>query len=724
MDYLGHRTEDGREQSLKDHLNGVSELAGQFAGSFGESEYGRLAGRYHDIGKYSREFQRYIRKGGGEKVDHSTAGMQVFLGLRNNAVIPIAFSIAGHHAGLPDGGSRKDIASDPTIFGRKRRQVPDYTSYREELPDPGKIVPSPFLIEVWKNRFSQQFYTRMLFSCLVDADYLDTERFMQGDPGRGAFASVAELEKKLTSYVAKNFSHPNSEINKKRTAILQECLTAGREKDAPLQSLTVPTGGGKTIASLAFALCNAVRMGRERIIYVIPYTSIIEQTAAVFREILGEENVVEHHVQAEYDDTDERMNRQRLATENWDAPVIVTTNVQFFESLFANRSSRCRKLHNIANSVVVFDEAQMIPVPFLKPCMEAIRELISGYRCTALLCTATQPSLGKFFSEQHIEEICGDIPGNHEFFRRVKIVYLDQPIGQDELAAKLMAERQVLCIVNTKKTARELFEKLSGEGNWHLSTNLYPKHRERQLAAVRESLKKDETCRVVATSLIEAGVDVDFPFVYRQMAGLDSIVQAAGRCNREGKRDREKSQAFVFRFEQEKTPTSIALNRSIAEEICEDKRYADDLGSPEAIQRYFERLHKIETDSNTDGLDAQKILDCIKEENFPFAEIARRFMLIRENTKPVLIPLEEKAKEIEKALGSGHISRSLLRQAGKYCVSVRCGKEYAPLETMQRNGAIGPLDERGELYVLLDESQYDRNIGLNEKAEEGQAMIY
>ena len=712
IEFWGHRAENGRVQLLLEHLQGVSNLAGEFADAFGEKEMGKLVGLYHDIGKYSKEFQEYIRAGGGRKIDHSSAGMQELMATKRKELIAAAFCVAGHHGGLPDGGTKVDVPDSGTLQGRQKKTLCDYSAYREEWSEPTFGAPSSLQQGTMASKFAFMFYTRMLFSCLVDADFLDTERFMRGETKRGAFASLETLKEKLDAHIERNFLHPVSEINKRRTKILLECLTAGDERDDSLQSLTVPTGGGKTIASLAFALHHAVRMGRRRIIYVIPYTSIIEQTAAIFRDILGDENVVEHHMQAEYDDMDETMNRKRLATENWDAPIIVTTNVQFFESLFANRTSRCRKLHNISNSVVIFDEAQMIPVEFLRPCMEAVKELTEHYHCTALLCTATQPSLDKFFSRK-IREICSDVAGNYDFFRRTTISRTESPLSLETLAARLMREEQVLCIVNTKREARELFEKLSGVGNWHLSTNLYPEHRKRQLDAIRTALKNGEPCRVVATSLIEAGVDVDFPCVYRQLAGLDSIVQAAGRCNREGKRVREESKVYVFRSEQEKKNPSIALNRSVAETVCNKRDYADDLGAPAAIRFYFDLLHRIESSGEKDGLDAHAILRNIENKQFPFAQTAKDFILISDATKPIFIPVGREAETIAETLRRGDYSRSLLRRAGKYIVSVY--EDFAL--KLEEKGRIVATDDEKKLYILTDKDLYDSSVGLKDITE-------
>ena len=361
------------------------------------------------------------------------------------------------------------------------------------------------------------------------------------------------------NYITKNFFNEdnaryNEPINRRRRKILQECISSGSNTTENLMSLTVPTGGGKTIASMAFALNNAIKNGRQRIIYVIPYTSIIEQNAKVFAGIFGGENVVEHYSSAEYDDTDsEEGNIKRLATENWDAPIIVTTNVQFFESLFSNRTSKCRKLHNIANSVIIFDEMQIIPEGFLKPCLKSIEQLTKQYNCTAVICTATQPSLEKFFERQVINEICSEVENNYDFFRRTTITVLERKLTKEEMSERLKNNSKVLCIVNKKKSANEIFEMLKDEENtFCLTTNLCSVHRSKILQQIKSCLEENKSCRVISTSLVEAGVDLDFPCVYREKAGLDNIIQSAGRCNREGKFSKEDSLTFVFTLSDEK----------------------------------------------------------------------------------------------------------------------------------------------------------------------------
>ena len=733
--YLGHLDEKtGRAQLLRDHLTGVADLAGRFAAAFGEEEMGRLLGLYHDVGKYSREFQTYIRADEAEKkkrrgsVDHSTAGAQEIAKLRQGAAAPLAFCIAGHHAGIPNRGERADPEGSATLLGRlKRKGLPDYRAYRTENDAPA-AVPSALYAQVAAEAFPAMLYTRMLFSCLVDADFLDTEDFMAaGKAGREGFASLDTLLERLQKSLEENFLKPKTEkekqkrqlpINEKRSALLAQSIAAGKEAKGNLYRLTIPTGGGKTISSLAFALHYAAhaKRKRKRIIYVIPYTSIIGQNAAVFRELLGEENVVEHHQHVDYDDVqDTDMNRKRLATENWDAPVIVTTNVQFFESLFSNRPSKCRKLHNLAESIVIFDEAQMIPLDYLRPSLAAIEALVRHYACTAVLCTATQPPLGQFFSDDMQPlEICPALMENAAFFRRTKIELREGTLTEEELAEEMAAHAQALCIVNVKKTAQHVFDLLEEEeGNYHLSTNLYPVHREQVLAEIRARLKDGKTCRVISTSLVEAGVDLDFPCVLREINGLDSIVQAAGRCNREGRRSAEESVVHVFSLEK------LARNAQLAARLTKlvAREHGDDMANPLAIQRYFEELYDV---SGPVRLDKEEIMDKIEE--LAFADVAEKFRFIADKTKAVLIPRTEEARHLLGRIEQGERSRSLMRMAGRYMVQVYAGKPTALFDRLAAQGKIRILDET--VAVLDDVSWYDAQKGLKENISEGEGMFY
>ena len=738
--YLGHLDEKtGRAQLLRDHLTGVADLAGRFAAAFGEEEMGRLLGLYHDVGKYSREFQAYIRAGEEEKkkrrgsVDHSTAGAQEIAKLRQGAAAPLAFCIAGHHAGIPNRGERADPEGSATLLGRlKRKGLLDYRAYRTENDAPA-AVPSALYAQVAAEAFPAMLYTRMLFSCLVDADFLDTEDFMSaGNVEREGFASLDTLLERLQESLEEKFSKPKTEkekqklqlpINEKRSALLAQSIAAGKEAKGNLYRLTIPTGGGKTISSLAFALHYAAhaKRKRRRIIYVIPYTSIIEQNAAVFRELLGEENVVEHHQHVDYDDAqDTDMNRKRLATENWDAPVIVTTNVQFFESLFSNRPSKCRKLHNLAESIVIFDEAQMIPLDYLRPSLAAIEALVRHYACTAVLCTATQPPLGQFFpADLQPIEICPALMENADFFRRTTIRLREEAMTEERLAAELAAQERVLCIVNVKKTAQRIFDLLGEqEGTYHLSTNLYPVHREQVLEEIRERLKDGKPCRVISTSLVEAGVDLDFPCVLREINGLDSIVQAAGRCNREGRRSAEESVVHVFSLEKREKSKVPSENVRLAAELTKEavRNFGEDMANPEAIRSYFEELYDLIGDEN---LDKKKIME--ESQEFSFAKIASDFRFIEDLTRPIFIPATIEAETLLVRLESGERSRSLMRKVGRYIVTVYTKCNGGPFEQLAARGKIRMLDEN--LAVLTDMTVYDAQKGLLSNVGEGEGMF-
>lgn len=415
------------------------------------------------------------------RVDHSTAGAVECWKLQQPFA---AFAVAGHHGGLPNGGSRMDPSDKNTLHGRLKKQrdglLKPYNAWVQELTLPHAEIPD--FLKQCNAELEPVFFTRMLYSCLVDADFLDTETFMSGKRRESSAESIDSLWDKLQKNLSGWFP-PKGELNTQRCKILSQCIQAGETQAPGLFTLTVPTGGGKTVASLSFALAHAKKHGLKRIIYVIPYTSIIEQTADKFRTILGEENVLEHHSNISYDLQDEATpltTQLANAAENWDMPVVVTTAVQFFESLYAYRSSQCRKLHNIAESVIVFDEAQMLPIPYLRPCVWAISQLVKNYKASALLCTATQPALDplfhEFLPECTIREICPASSFTAEVFQRVTF----QKTGRltwDELAARMNSCHQVLCIVNSRKSAQEVYQRLEGDGTYHLSTLMYPAHR-------------------------------------------------------------------------------------------------------------------------------------------------------------------------------------------------------------------------------------------------------
>lgn len=715
MQYFAHKNDEKKiKQTIIEHSDGTAIYAEKFAKEFTDGILGKILGQYHDIGKYSKEFQNYLEYGGIRgSVDHSGAGSKEFFqyGImsKNSTFFLLSLCIAGHHGGLPDIGNNVQTLEKGTLLYRlKNSNLPDYSSFKCFTPEI-KFNLIPDITQKLTTAFSQMFYTRMLYSCLVDADYIDTENFIsQGTVIRSSFESLEKMKQKLDVETAKFFP-PKSKINELRCKLLQQCQNVGsniEQKDKNLYTLTIPTGGGKTLASLSFALNKAVLTSRNRIIYVIPYTSIIEQNADVFKNNVGEKNVIEHHINVEYDDNDGN-NPKKLATENWDAPLIVTTNVQFFESLFANKPSKCRKLHNIANSVIIFDEAQMLPIDYLLPCTEIIKELTEHYNCCVVLCTATQPSLNKFFDNKPIEII--DNPKlYYNALKRTTIKVLGNRT-ESELAALLKEHRQVLCIVGTKRKAQEIFNLLKDEvGIYHLSTNMYPAHRKRVLEEIRQKLKNGEICRVISTSLIEAGVDVDFPSVYRQMDALDSIVQAAGRCNREGKRSAEESIVYVFSFVGD-TGTLRTREKEVTQQII--KEY-DDISSPEAITAYFDELHSI-VDK---GLDKKGIFDFLNEfplARFYYKRLATMLKIIEDETKAIFIPIDSESKKLEKELRAGIRNRDLFRRISAYSVNVfyKSDNGYeSAYEKLIKNNKIELLDEN--VNILIDEESYDNDTGL------------
>ena len=709
MKYIAHK--DGeREQSILEHLRGTANLAGDFADSFGKREWGYCCGMLHDIGKYSDEFQKKIKTGSNDRVDHATAGAQA-CEKKGGLYSILEYCIAGHHAGLPDYGNKSERSS---LAGRLEKRIPNYHHYADEVTFP-ELKFMPFDYQKAPNPdFSLSVFIRMLYSCLVDADFLDTECFMQnGEIKRNQGESMEILLKKLENYVAGWMKNKDTEtINGRRTEILRNCLETGRNVGPGLFHLTVPTGGGKTVASLAFALKHAAEYHKKHIIYVIPYTSIIEQNAAVFREILGEQNVLEHHSNIDYTSTEE-LRPMQLASENWDKPVIVTTNVQFFESLFANKSSKCRKLHNIADSVIIFDEAQMFSIEYLRPCLLMLEELAANYHSSIVLCTATQPAFADLFQrEWKITELCPRVEEQFEFFKRVQFKNIGI-VSEDGMVERLQKEHQALCIVNTKKCAQNLYQSMKRDGVYHLSTTMYPLHRIRVLNEVRSRLKNGDKCILISTSLVEAGVDFDFETVYRQIAGFDSMIQAAGRCNREGKRPVETSSVYIFQLDQTERVPGQRQQIDVANSLLKD---GADLSDLESITKYFKMLYHYKTDQ----MDKKDILDEFRNKRYMFAKVGKEFRLIEEGCKTVFVNREEESDQVLQQLRFQGYTKGTLRKTQRYCVNIY-DKEF---EKMNGAGMLRPVSEDLEdFYELVSNDQYTDDMGLDLGVKQGIALF-
>jgi CRISPR-associated endonuclease/helicase Cas3 len=720
---VAHIRPDGAVQSLADHLKGVAELADGFATRTSWRDWAYNAGLLHDVGKRSAEFQEYIRRvatlseterGRHHGPDHSTAGAQL-AGERFSDYVGwlMAYAVAGHHGGLPDGRSG-DLSSTSSLEARLEKKVPEYKPL--PLEDSGTITfeQLPFEPRDVNPGYAFFFFVKMLFSCLVDADWLDTEAFMAPSTAekRLRLPTIGSLRGSFEDGMSRFLADADeNSLNRRRREIYESCLRAA-EGPVGLYSLTVPTGGGKTLSSLAFALRHAEVNDLKRVIYVIPYTSIIEQNAQVFRKLLGADAVIEHH--SNYDPRGDDLDEDiwRLAAENWDAPLIVTTNVQFFESLFHHRPSHNRKLHNVMRSVVILDEAQMLPVPLLRPCLEALKALSVQYGTTVVLCTATQPALttSEAFKDG-LEGVREIIPPERKLydlpvFRRTEIELLD-PLTRSlpDLAECVRRHERVLCIVNTRRQARELFNLLeSGEGGYHLSSLMCPAHRRHVLDEIKDRLKHKRTCRVVSTQLVEAGVDIDFPVVFRALAGVDSIAQAAGRCNREGKLGRP-GKVCIFRLEGGEPPGLIKQGAQVAERVLE--RYGSNILSPEAVEAYFQELFWLKGD----GLDSLKIGDRLNRGlqnrcDIPFRTIGELFHVIEKSMAGVIIPWDEKGRELEGRLRRDDPDYALLRTLQSYTVQVY----QRELDRLTVAGAVEVFHDR--FNVLVRPELYNKLTGL------------
>ncbi|WGF90737.1 CRISPR-associated helicase Cas3' [Marinivivus vitaminiproducens] len=724
IEYYAHstsRVDQSDWERLDEHLKAVGAQAAKFAADFGAEDVARASGLLHDIGKYSERFQAYLRAE-GPSVDHATLGAQEACKRFDEKLGRLlAYSLAGHHAGLANGRNGEKLSSLDERLAKVVEPIRGWECVSDLLRPP--IMPS-VQIDRATQGFQIAFFIRMVFSCLVDADFLETERFCSQTEGktvrRGSWFGLTELRDRLNRHLAQVATDaPMTPVNRQRERILK----SAREK-APLGpglfSLTVPTGGGKTLSSLAFALDHALHHDRRRIIYVIPYTSVIEQTAAVFRRALGDDAVLEHHSAFDLDavghgeDSDEARDgseKLRLAAENWDAPIVVTTAVQFFESLFAHKTSRCRKLHNIAQSVVILDEAQTLPTPLLRPCVAAIAELARNYGVSLVLCTATQPALlAPDFKDglTNVREIAPLGLFAESAFRRVRIEHEAEPLDNSSLMERLRDEPQVLCIVNSRAHAQAIFQGLPSDGAFHLSTLMCAVHRRNVLATVRERLRTGAIVRLVSTSLIEAGVDISFPVVYRAETGLDSIAQAAGRCNREG-RQADLGRVVVFRATEADAPRS--MQRLVACARATLRRFPDPL-SEAAILFFFQESY---FSAGPEALDEKAILKKCEEGasamQFPFETMANTFRMIDSIMVPVIIPYDEGARaricQLEWVDRPGRLARELQRYISQVPRKIR-GELIAA-------GAVRliQMDRFGDQFAVLENrSLYRPDVGL------------
>lgn len=716
---------------LSEHLHHTGARAAGFLDAVGGADIGRVAGLLHDLGKYTREFQARL-SGGHQRVNHSTAGAKVAVGRYDKLGKMLAYCIAGHHTGLANGVNSEQTTA---LEARLAEKVPSPDPiWEQEIALPINL-PSPRLKPRNQDTagFCAAFFIRMLFSALVDADYLDTEAYfarLQGAPKpRGQHPTLTELQGRLNAYLDKLAAVTEvSPVNDLRQEVLAHVRGKAVEPPGPF-TLTVPTGGGKTLTSLAFALDHARRHGLARVIYVIPYMSIIEQTATVFRTALrggdAEEPdfVIEHHSTFDEDRIGRREAKEklRLAMENWDAPIIVTTAVQFFESLFSNRPSRCRKLHNVANSVVILDEAQTLPLQYLRPCVTVLDELARNWRTSVVLCTATQPALAQSngFPDglEGVRELAPEPKRLYRALKRTRVHHAGE-LDDAALAERMRESQQSLCIVNTRRHARELYERTAdAKGAAHLTTLMCARHRREKLDIVRERLLSGAPVRLIATSLVEAGVDLDFRVVWRAEAGLESIIQAAGRCNREGRA--EVGDVFVFKPSDEeghKPPPEIGQFADAARSVMQS--HLDDPMSLDAIDAYFRKLYWVKGD---DALDAKDILRLLRERgkslDFPFETIAGKFRLIETAMAPIIIPwtgtngCDDTAKRLLEELRWVERPGRIARQLQPYVVQIPPRTRSNLLETGAAN-VVRKEDFDYQFVVLSNLDLYRPESGL------------
>lgn len=745
--YYAHSVEGWPEEEwerLGVHLNGVGDHAAQLADAFGAGWFGNVLGLLHDIGKIDPDFQSKRLYGLPVRVDHSTAGA-VIASEKYGPVVgkALAYCIAGHHAGLAN-GLRSGITSSlrDRIGKRKAPAIP--ADLGIELPSQFK-QPLPVTRAGFNYQFSMPFMIRMLFSSLVDADFIETENFYAkveqrktGKPvtvrgGDIPMSVVLDNYRNRLAEVAAKAKQERLPINELRAQVLAAAIDAAGLPPG-MFSMTVPTGGGKTFSSGAFALEHAVKQGMRRVIYVIPYTSIIEQTADVLRKaIKNNDAVLEHHSAFDVAKVAKGWSgakKLRLDAQNWDRPVVVTTAVQFFESLFANRPSRCRKLHNIANSVIVVDEAQTMPLKFLRPCVEALRELVRGYGCSVVLCTATQPALlaedGFPNGLRDVVEIAPDPKDLYRRLKRVHVHYIKEPLGDEALSAKLAEAEQVMCIVNSRRHARELYGMIADQpGARHLSTWMCAAHRRDVLAQIRLDLDTGQPVRLVATSLVEAGVDIDFPTVYRAVAGLDSVAQAAGRCNREGK-DEAGGNVYVFHPENipgRQPPHELKRYAEVAVQVL--ARHTDDPIGLDAIREYFRQTYWRGGNDDLDGAmvgeepDAVRgILRALEQHaatcDYPFSDVADAFRFIATHDVPIIVPygdVDDVLKEMDTATVVGGIARKLQQ----YIVQMPLAKRDKLLA--EGKARVIREEEYGDQFVVLTQvDMYRDDVGLNTEA--------
>ncbi len=667
--YIAHSENgNGEEQTIKQHSEGVADIMKSFALTDEYADIYAYCGLLHDVGKYSEGFQRYIRAG-GEKEPHAKWGAYM---AKNDRLINIAFSVFGHHMGLPN----RDTMFE--TFIQCENEKGKWLEIQRSLRNDGMCIPpcdnAPF------NRIdgntAKELFVRMLYSSLVDADSLDTERHFQEEQYNARPRLILDVDALLDAlnYKLSSFSH-NSPLNGLRTEVRLYAQSLAEEPQGCF-SMTLPTGMGKTLCSLNWALHHAkVHSNIKRIVIVLPFLSIIDQTAKELKSIFKDHDVIlEHHSNVIYEGKESEeeyycKDPKQLATENWDYPIVVTTTVQFFESLFSNQRSKCRKLHNLQDSIVIFDEIQTLPVHLAECTMKMLNDMLHLCRCSILFCTATQPNFQTRSDFKGIDHIVPLVENPMAIFAATKRVEY-YPIADyevqsiDSIAQKVCEEKEsVLIVCNTKKKAKALFDSIKEKGNMqvlHLSTNMCQKHRMVVVDKVKGKLKNGEKLILCSTQLIEAGVDMDFPIVFRELAPLESIIQSAGRCNREGKL--EKGKVFLFQLEEKGQPSAEYKTFTQFAQLCYHNN-ENRLTDADFYAEYYTDIVKLYAPEDTITPKREKLM---------FQDVADIYHIIDSSATSLFVYRynEESLQLYKEITGKEYLSRKDYQQIAQYCVQV------------------------------------------------------
>ena len=726
---IAHKKSDSDVvQTIMEHSYATAKIAEQFSVE-PLKQINYCMGLLHDIGKFQRSFQDRITGVKNIKVEHSICGAIEAGKLfgNNAAVLMMQYCIAGHHSGIPDGGVQSDTHNESSLYGRLKRESlsEDYSEYKTEItikqPDISGLA--YFMQKCPQCRTDREcfietfaFITRYCFSCLTDADSLDTAYFCNGrkhiELTSDFYDCLRKLNEKLSSFKAE------TELQKTRS-VLQQQVYDKVSTDSEIYLMNMPTSSGKTLCSMKFALERAVKTGKKRIIYVIPYNSIIDQTVDEFEKTFGESaQILRHQSSFSIDDTDKDEDYRQLlknVTENWNAQIIVTTSVQFFESVYANKRNKLRKLHNMADSMIIFDEAHLMPVEYIKPCLRAVSYITRLLNSEAVFLTATMPDFNDLIkkyalNDSSITDLITDrsLFGN---FKKGQFINIGK-ISEEGLLSQASSQPSSLIVVNKRRTAAKLYEMLpeSKCKKFHLSTYMTAYDRKRVIDSIKKELAQlykdypaldnvpeDRHIVVISTSLIEAGIDLDFSTVYRELSGLDSILQAGGRCNREGKR--QNGIISIFRFDSLQEGIKENITRSLTESYT-------DISSPECIEEYYRRIY----DLNDEMIKEQTIAKNVSRINsIPFAEYAGKFRLIDDSNVSVAVECNDESKALIAHLRAcGFTDYRTLR---KYCFTIY---KYE-LKKLTEQGAV---KEYGGIWCLENKDYYDPETGISFEARD------